>query len=198
MRPGPTVLLVFGVSFLGIAAAAFFTRVRPVPKDSTSVEVGGMAPGLAPWEIRADVPRRILVGQTAAIQLELKAPDDKAAEGRNLLVASVAAPGGAVWPAGDQVAPAEPGLAFVWSVQVERAGEIEVIPSLAVRRSAEADEVLWARSFEVDVRTVAGLDASGLVVATAIATGLGIVLVVVGIKERNKWTKPRADSRSSL
>lgn len=197
MAPGPKVLLVLGVSSLGLAAAASFTRARPIPRQATSVELGESTPGGVHWNLRAVIPRRVLAGQSAPIRLELSAVESPSEVGGDLFVASVAAPGGAVSPAADQLAPAGYELAFAWLVEAHSPGQVEVTPSLAIRDSATGDQVLWARSYDMDVWTVAGLDASGLTVVAVVAGGLGVLFVASWMKERTKWIDPRADSQSS-
>lgn len=196
MRPGSTVFLVLGVALLGVAGAAAFIRAKPVPMDVTAIQVAGSAPGHR-WNVHAEVPQQVLAGQSAPIRLDVRALDETAAIDGVLLAASVVAPGGAVSPAGNQMGPAASALVFDWSIQSETPGEVEVIPSLTVRGPRAGDQVLWARSYDVEVRSVAGLDASELVVAAAVAGGLGVLFVALGRRERTPWSKPRADLPSS-
>lgn len=182
MRRGHAAPRIVGACLLILGSLLVFALLAPPPLEVLSAVIGG---DQGVWYVQGTVPRFVLAGKGARIDLVVSPTEDKEASG--MLLASLSAPAAAVSPPGDQLGPAGDRLRFRWSVRAGEAGKVEVSPSIRIRSPSEGDRLLWAETHPVRVWAVLGLGAGELAWVAVGALVLGGIMSAIRLPEKTSW-----------
>ena len=198
MRPRfPALLWVGGaLCLIALALAAMASGPRPILEEIVDVRAAGDAGAL--WRLHAAIPEEMLAGGRGRVSLRLEAVSPAAQTPRAALLARLVGPGLRVEPSGDQLSPVVDDVRFSWTVFAGARGSFSLSPTLALRSAsqhgaADAATVVWAKAFDLRVRSPLGLTEPVLRFSSAGFAAVGAGLLAARWWERRRWRSRRQD-----
>jgi len=193
MRPRRPALIWVGGALLPVALALAVMAWGPSPHLEEIVDIRVPGDPGSQWRLHVAIPEEVLAGGHVRASLRLEALSPAPRAPRAALVARLVGPGLRVKPSGDQVSPLANDARFSWTVFTGGDGSFRLSPSLALRSNsqqgaAEAATVVWAKVFDLEVRSPLGLTEPALRLSSASFAALGVSLLAAWWWERRRWS----------
>jgi hypothetical protein len=175
---GLMLFLVFGTLFLS-------TFLVMVERDTVALEQE------FPAKITLTYPRRIYLGQSAKVSVEVVMLEENQAMAPIILVARLEGNIGAVSPLGEIQAVIQPGkpMAVTWKFRPFRSDIYPVTIWLSARE-ASGEQLLLARDIEIESRDFLSTRVENIRVAAGLLMGVGIGIILFGLGQRKKKATP--------
>ena len=175
-----------------MAAALAVMAWGPSPIVEEIVDVRAPGDAGVVWRLHAAIPQEVVAGGHGRASLRLETVPPGAEASRVALVARLVGPGLRVEPSGDQLSPIADDVRFHWTVFAGSRGTFSLSPTFALRiisqqGAAEAATVVWAKAFDLQVRSPLGLTEPVLRVSSAGFAAAGVGLLAARWWERRRW-----------